>query len=267
MLHLFILPFYDLKQVLVLLVSCQGQSNGLCYSRTQLQKFKGTRTVTFFLPSQTLKSNVDVETHVQPVLFLRARVEVIFIITLSDQVSKGYVDVLGLHNLFSEISFSHCTWAQTVHMSIQVCTLKMTRFLHYVPLKLQSSLGEILEKEEVTIIKLDVNKIQRITVKAALQRRVPRSPTSDEKWWQLRCRAFDLLGSYAESIRLTSLPPPLPTKVTETMNCFHLVHIIILGNLSCGSLVFALLRHFGDFSGEPMVKTLPSSAWECWFDP
>ena len=44
----------------------------------------------------------------------------------------------------------------------------MTRFLHYVPLKLQSNLGEILEKEEVTIIKLDVNKIQRITVKAAL---------------------------------------------------------------------------------------------------
>lgn len=94
--------------------------------------------------------------------------EVIFIITLSDQLSKGYVDVLGLHNLFSETSFSHCTWVQTVHMSIEVCTLKMTRFLHYVPLKLQSSLGEILEKEEITIIKLDVNKIQRITVEAAL---------------------------------------------------------------------------------------------------
>ena len=27
------------------------------------------------------------------------------------------------------------------------------------------------------------------------------------------------------------------------------------------------IRHFGDFSGDPVVKTLPSNAWECWFDP
>ena len=49
-----------------------------------------------------------------------------------------------------------------------MCTLKTTHFQYYVPLKLQGSLGEILEKEGITIIKLDFNKIQTITVEVAL---------------------------------------------------------------------------------------------------
>ena len=68
-----------------------------------------------------------------------------------------------------------------------------------------------------------------------------------------KCRAFELLGSYDESIRLTSLPPPLPTKVTETINCFHLVHPYHHPGepkLRFFSICAIKIRHFGDFSDD-----------------
>ena len=59
MLHLLVfLPFYDLKQVLVLLVSYSGQSDTLLQqdSSVEIQRYKGC----LFLSSQTLKSDMGI---------------------------------------------------------------------------------------------------------------------------------------------------------------------------------------------------------------
>lgn len=69
-------------------------------------------------------------------------------------------------------------------------TLKTIYFLHSVPLKVQESLGESLEKEGVTVITLGVYKAPRIMVEAAPQKGIPKASTiSSGKWYKSRFRA------------------------------------------------------------------------------
>lgn len=112
---------------------------------------------------------MDVETHAHSLYFSRARVRLFWVITLSDQLSIrcGCSD----YNLFSETSFSLYLGPNSAYVHLGVHPENDT-LLHYVPLKLQSSLEKSLEKEEITIIKLDVNKFRELQ-EAALRGEFP----------------------------------------------------------------------------------------------